>query len=245
MKRNTFWSSIKSLIKKYRITNYLGRIILSQYIYVRYFYFRNKKFQKNSNEVLLRAKMALESCDIEYWLDSGTLLGVIRDNSLLKNDLDIDIGVWLKDYSPKIEQSMAKYGFYKKAHYEIDNKSYGLEETYVYNDVSVDLFYFSSNGKSIYSHVFVPFPGLSYDESIRIKGGLLPVEQYYPDNGLTKVEFLEKLFGIPNQPEAYLEYHYGEDYRTPRKWSYENLETDNKNAKYLYEKLGVIHIHKS
>ena len=32
--------------------------------------------------------------DITYWLDSGTLLGLMREGKLLKNDMDIDIGVW-------------------------------------------------------------------------------------------------------------------------------------------------------
>lgn len=242
MKRIINLVNFKSFAKKYQFTNYLGRKLLSQYLYIRYFYFRNKKFKKHSNDVLLRAKMALDSCGIEYWLDSGTLLGVIRDNNLLKNDLDIDLGVWLKDYSPLIEQSMLKYGFYKKSFYEIDNKSYGLEETYVFNDVSVDLFYFSSTGNYIYSHVFVPFPGLSYEDSINEKGGLLPIEQYYPNNGVTKIEFLGSSFGIPNLPESYLEYHYGKDFRTPRRWSYDDLTTDNKNAKYLFAKIGITHM---
>ncbi len=36
----------------------------------------------------------LHQNDIAYWLDSGTLLGLMREGKLLKNDEDIDIGVW-------------------------------------------------------------------------------------------------------------------------------------------------------
>ena len=31
--------------------------------------------------------------DIAHWLNSGTLLGLVRDNRLIKNDRDIDVGV--------------------------------------------------------------------------------------------------------------------------------------------------------
>ena len=33
----------------------------------------------------------------KWWVDSGSLLGLVRENSFLKNDKDIDIGVLIKD----------------------------------------------------------------------------------------------------------------------------------------------------
>jgi len=36
----------------------------------------------------------LRQHDISYWLDSGTLLGLMREGKLLEDDEDIDIGVW-------------------------------------------------------------------------------------------------------------------------------------------------------
>ncbi len=47
---------------------------------------------------------------ITYWLDSGTLLGLMRDERLLENDMDLDIGIWsdeeekLKDLLPLIKE---------------------------------------------------------------------------------------------------------------------------------------------
>ncbi len=34
---------------------------------------------------------------VRYWLESGTLLGVVRDGAILASDPDIDIGVRAKD----------------------------------------------------------------------------------------------------------------------------------------------------
>jgi hypothetical protein len=46
----------------------------------------------------------LEERDIDYWLDSGTLLGMYRDGELLGGDLDIDIGTWRSEnVEPAIE----------------------------------------------------------------------------------------------------------------------------------------------
>lgn len=47
---------------------------------------------KNNDEITNLIKM-LESNNINYFLDSGSLLGLARDRLFLKNDQDIDIGI--------------------------------------------------------------------------------------------------------------------------------------------------------
>lgn len=39
----------------------------------------------------------LDEQGVTYWLDSGTLLGVMREQRLLDHDEDIDIGLWKED----------------------------------------------------------------------------------------------------------------------------------------------------
>lgn len=43
----------------------------------------------------------LDAHRIPYWIDSGTLLGLMREGDLLKPNEDIDIGVWSR-YEPRI-----------------------------------------------------------------------------------------------------------------------------------------------
>lgn len=38
-------------------------------------------------------KKILNNCNVKWWLDSGSLLGLVRDNKFLKHDNDIDIGI--------------------------------------------------------------------------------------------------------------------------------------------------------
>ena len=207
------------------------------------YYLKNKRFKNNGEMVLLNAHNALNSINLQHWLDFGTLLGVFRNGALLPNDLDIDLGVFLKDYSPDIEKAMIDYGFVLIHEYEIDGKRYGLEQSYQYKGVKVDLFYYNSNKDYIFTHIFMNFPGMTYNESIKIKGGLLPIENYFPKTGFTQVKFLNTYFTIPSPPEKYLAFHYGEDFMTPRKWDYMDIEKDNKNARYLTDKIGKINIH--
>ena len=39
----------------------------------------------------------LNNRKLNYWIDSGTLLGLIREKNLLKNDKDIDIGLHIRE----------------------------------------------------------------------------------------------------------------------------------------------------
>jgi len=54
----------------------------------------------NENKVvesLKKVKNILEKKDIDFWLDTGTLLGAIREKKFIQWDKDIDIGVFYKD----------------------------------------------------------------------------------------------------------------------------------------------------
>ena len=100
--------NLKNKIKQnhflFNILNPLYRI----YIYVIHTYRRNKTFIKNGEKVLLQAKYALDSIELHFWLEFGTLLGAYRDNTFIKSDLDIDLGLFLKDYSPNIKKGNGK-----------------------------------------------------------------------------------------------------------------------------------------
>mgnify|MGYP001318046873 CR=1 FL=1 len=69
----------------------------------------------------------IENLGLDYWIDSGTLLGLIRDGDLLDGDKDIDIGVWSGEEKKIIlafnesfeeEYSLKEY-FFRKALYKL------------------------------------------------------------------------------------------------------------------------------
>ena len=52
---------------------------------------------------------------IDYWVCQGTLLGIIRDQSLIPWDPDIDFAVIEKNFDEKlVDKAMKKNGFFKK-----------------------------------------------------------------------------------------------------------------------------------
>lgn len=59
--------------------------------------FENKDDEMHAVEILREVKSILDKKKIQYWLDSGTLLGAIRDKKLIPWDNDIDIGLWHRD----------------------------------------------------------------------------------------------------------------------------------------------------
>lgn len=201
----------------------------------------SKHFKSNSFDVLLDAKSAIESIGIPFWLDFGTLLGVFRNGDFLENDLDLDIGLYLSDYSKALDKAMIKKGFKFFRGCHIDESKYGLELSYIKNNIKIDLFFYSKLDSDLYKvHCFDNFPGLGELQSIKKYGGLRVIEQSMILKGLKKIDFRGESFLIPSNTDEYLSHHYGNDFLTPKRWNYKNLENDNINAYYLADKVGVV-----
>ena len=77
-----------------------------------------KKFLKNDPN-FRECIQVLNKLKINYWLCHGTLLGIVRDNSLIQWDNDIDIGSWDIKNKKKIIQNFVKRGFIYR------NKNFG------------------------------------------------------------------------------------------------------------------------
>ncbi|MBK3519498.1 LicD family protein [Carboxylicivirga marina] len=63
---------------------------------------KNKKAQK----LLERVVSIADKCNLDYWLEGGTLLGIVRENRILPWDNDLDISV--RDVSDKDIENFVK-----------------------------------------------------------------------------------------------------------------------------------------
>ena len=54
-------------------------------------------YEKPMVETLKRAVSILDSRNIDYWIDCGTLLGLVRDDKIIPWDEDVELGAWLTD----------------------------------------------------------------------------------------------------------------------------------------------------
>ena len=62
-----------------------------------------RRVQLTQLEIAKEIKRVCEDCGIEYWLDSGTLLGAVRHKGFIPWDDDLDIGMKRDDYERFLE----------------------------------------------------------------------------------------------------------------------------------------------
>jgi phosphorylcholine metabolism protein LicD len=79
--------------------------------------FKNDK-TKLMNFLLKEVVNVLKDNNIPYYLDCGTLLGCIRDNSLMKKDTDIDLTIHLSMWDNLKKIDFEKYGLIRTRVYD-------------------------------------------------------------------------------------------------------------------------------
>lgn len=199
-------------------------------------HFESKKFHKNSPPVLKRISTAFDSVNVKSWLVYGTLLGYERNGDFIPHDNDIDLGVFLEDRSPKLEQALLEYGFTKVREYLVDGGKYGAEESYEYKGVVIDIFYIKKTSKHFSALTFYADEGESMRKTIAKRGGLLVKEFYFTPYDLKQVEFKGAKIHVPDDSITYLKEYYGPNYLVPDP----NWVTGMAgNCKELKDKIGV------
>jgi len=151
----------------------------------------------------LAFKTMIEACFLldKYWLESGTLLGIYRDNNFIPNDHDIDIGIM---YSEDIEEDLIK-------RFTSNGFSYGR---------------YSTNGK-IQQMVFTKYGNLidlwiwhnKDDVMINQTEFGLAKQPYLLFNPLGEYNFRGETFLVPNNIEKYLNMRF-KNWKTPKNGRY-------------------------
>lgn len=186
----------------------------------------NRVYRAGADEVLCKARLALEGINAFFWLDFGTLLGAIREGDFIKHDLDVDIAMRLSDYSSDIDKAMINAGFKKTFQFEIEEGSKGLEQSYEYRGAKIDIFYYQFEEKRMWTYIY-DSEGVSCDQ-------LKPIAQYFPYNGFDYMNFKGAKYNIPKYPDKYLAFHYGDDFLVPNKtWDYKKDALNTKEEKSL------------
>ncbi len=162
-----------------------------------FLYYLTSKFEENS---------------IKYWLDFGTLLGCVRDEKCIEDDLDFDIGVWYEDRWKVKDIVMNHYMNFKWMHCEWRD-SYCMWNLQPYTkdylcQTMIDIYYYKKykNGAIACPSVYAE----SEDEYWSNIEFAFSNKSYYLNN-FTYATFEGKKFKVPKYKKDYVKRLYGDD----------------------------------
>jgi len=189
----------------------------------------NLKVRDRTNEELLvRKKEFLKICDIldslkiNFFLNSGILLGAVRDNDFIKWDWDIEISVFSNEFLKNIDlisENLGKSGFEIVRIIRNENNS---------KIDFIGIYPANVTNYTIYAWQYSKLRKVFWRKELSIPSKFL--------KKLSTFEFLGRKFNCPNYLEEYLSFVYG-NWKKP-------IRTANKKV-YLtkfYKKETLYHI---
>ncbi|WP_328820728.1 LicD family protein [Permianibacter fluminis] len=175
------------------------------------------KNAKIAQAMLAKVSQLLRDMQITSWLDSGTLLGIVRENRLLPWDNDVDISVTSADAARLIQQldSLEKAGFVVEVCYTKESPEPLLEGLPRIIKVYNKRFFFFRG--PILLDIFVQHRvGDRYCWVCRPKRKTtiysVPVAFF---DELAELAFDGQIYRCPKDTDGYLTYRYG-NWRVPR-----------------------------
>lgn len=203
-------------------------------------YNRNRAFKLKGLSVLKEFDELMLKNGIHYAVFAGTLLGAIREGGLLKHDLDLDTMMFNEDYSSKTRELLEQAGFKLLHQFEVENGRIGREETYIKNDVSIDIYFIYKDDEfPTYQCDFWAERGaLSMYDSMK-KFGYVNVRrlEFPVSHKVKRVPFENIEVNIPYNAEEWLTYRYGKDYMIPD--THFRDKGDNPNIFFWKDKKGI------
>lgn len=176
---------------------------------------QNKRdaIQKYGISVMWFVQKLLKQLDIVSFADFGTLLGIIREGKLLAHDLDMDIGVIIKDKTDleKIRLHLEKHGFRLWRQYIFGEAENIVEESYHFSGIKVDLNYYRITETQSKTWLFYRDPQKKYPDNTRNIVEMI----YSPITEFKTVKVGGEDICIPANAEQLLAEKYGECWKIP------------------------------
>jgi len=187
----------------------------------------NKSRLRSTEELSIRKKEFLKICDIldqlniKYYLQTGILLGAIRNNDLIPWDWDVEFSVFSIDLKPKLFELQSK----------LQNSEFNIIKIEKeLNSIKIDFY-----GKLPSYTTSYTIYGWSHDKKKKIFWRKkFKVPEHFILN-MKKINFFERSHYAPYPPEKYLEYQYGnwkKPLQTSNKHLYMRKEYSGKNKLY-------------
>lgn len=145
----------EKLLKVYRCT--FGKIKTDWY-----FGMQKKALQKRGYLLIEKIENALTKENAVFFIDCGSLLGLIRDGHLLKHDRDLDYGIYFSEtFTPaKLDGVMQKIGLKKHKLFSLEGDI--KEITYGNGILSIDFFLHEETDMNSNIYIFYRKPDIIY-----------------------------------------------------------------------------------
>lgn len=188
---------------------------------------RNRVYKKHALETIADFDKCMRDNSYTYTLLFGSMLGAVREKGFIAHDLDIDVAMWKEDYTEEVQRKLEAAGFYLSRRVLIDNGESAREETYVKNDVSIDV-YCIFPPIDEYPYVcskWTPVGGcVTKQESMKNNGYIMGKRLEMPiQKEIVRVPFESIQLPITKNANEVLAFYYGENYMDPNpNWTESN-----------------------
>ena len=197
---------------------------LVEYINRLKFEVQARRMRRNGLQMLAAAQEALDNMHVCAFLTYGALLGAYRDKGFISYDPDIDLGIRAHEIPADLHEQMARAGFklYKQG---ILANGQVFEETYIYNKLHLDIFYYFQKDNDYYSIIARKHETKEWKEANATDG--FPCDRsYVPVCNFEKRDFLGIQVYMPTDTDGWLRAIYSDSYMTPIKnWNAKDYKT--------------------
>lgn len=205
----------------YKAKMLLKRNRLVYFPFKKYKEHKEKKAFRKANDVFLRygqrlavdLENALSKTDLFYFFTYGNLLGLIRDGSFIKHDLDMDIGVLKNDRFDweVLDNAMKTIDMHKKHEFIYDGNV--VEATYENKEgLSVDFFLYHREDEHMFVYEFYRSDAVLYNSQYEFSAKML-IQPLIKN--VQRREINGTVYTLPENPEIFLEEVYGEHWDIP------------------------------
>ena len=157
------------------------------------------------NETLLFFDDYFKSIGLDYMIFASTLLGIIREGKMLPNDLEIDICVIGDDLTDEMIQTLKG----SEKYFRSSSCKEKIGETYFHG---LGNEWIGMN--PIWLKKDIAYINMINSECITMD------KKYHDKENWGTLEYLNRKFNCPQNPEKWLEEWYGTDWKTPKKCSW-------------------------
>lgn len=201
---------------------------------------RAKYFLRNSMDVLKDFVTCMDNNQHFYTLAFGSMLGAVREKGFIKHDTDIDVYMWIEDYSESVKNDLESVGF-KLAHcFSVEDGLSGQELTFEKNGVWIDIFFiYPAINEYPYCCDFITQEDCqNYEIAMKTYGCVIARRLEMPfikERIKTKFESIDMY--VPKNADELLRFRYGDDYMTPNpNW---NIRSFDKHIVVWSDKFGT------